>query len=459
MHIGILLLIAATARAAANPDSDSTSPINILSATPACAMPCFLDGFHSKNCTLAGLADCVCTDVPLQARVSECVQRACEFGDQVATAQVSQQLCRKYPKQERRRFSKIFTVGLPALTTITVALRCVARLQATTRLWWDDWTALIALGILIVMSGLGLANSNLGFGFHYWDIEPQNGMAILKIFYAQQMLYIFVQVFAKASICCFYSRVFTSKRFRLATKCFMVFLFTHGFMFLMLLVFQCLPIHSIWDRSVEGHCLNVAAISYGGAACSILEDIVLIIMPVPELLKLQLGKKKKSALVFMFGLGSFACVASMVRLQYLVSFADSVDPTWENVMAVIWSAVELNLAIICGSLPALRPLLKKIPVSLTTAKSTTRKGASNRRSHVQSATPNIKSQASHDFSAQSSPQNTPQKSGVARHFGSSSTAYDKDSHLTREMGFDPGSTEDFDLEELEMRRKDWAVQK
>ncbi|KZL68610.1 integral membrane protein [Colletotrichum incanum] len=454
MHIGILLLIAATARAAANPDSDSTSPINILSATPACA------GWRTAYAPMS-----------LSKHESRNVYRE---PANLEIKSVSQQLCRKYPKQERRRFSKIFTVGLPALTTITVALRCVARLQATTRLWWDDWTALIALGILIVMSGLGLANSNLGFGFHYWDIEPQNGMAILKvrshsechftglfanIFYAQQMLYIFVQVFAKASICCFYSRVFTSKRFRLATKCFMVFLFTHGFMFLMLLVFQCLPIHSIWDRSVEGHCLNVAAISYGGAACSILEDIVLIIMPVPELLKLQLGKKKKSALVFMFGLGSFACVASMVRLQYLVSFADSVDPTWENVMAVIWSAVELNLAIICGSLPALRPLLKKIPVSLTTAKSTTRKGASNRRSHVQSATPNIKSQASHDFSAQSSPQNTPQKSGVARHFGSSSTAYDKDSHLTREMGFDPGSTEDFDLEELEMRRKDWAVQK
>ncbi|KZL74681.1 integral membrane protein [Colletotrichum tofieldiae] len=426
MQVGVLLLIAATARAAANPDSDSTSPIILLSATPACA-------HESRNVYRE----------PANSEIKL----------------ISQQLCRKYPKQERRRFSKIFTIGLPALTTITVALRCVARLQVTTQLWWDDWAALVALGFIIVMSGLGLASANLGFGFHYWDIEPRNGMAILKIMYAQQMFYIFVQVFAKASICCFYSRVFISKRFQLATKSFMIFLFVHGLMFLLLLVFQCSPIQSIWDRSIEGRCLNITAIVYGGAACSILEDIVLIIMPIPELLKLQLGKKKKLALVFMFGLGSFACVASMVRLQYLVSFADSVDPTWENIMAIIWSAVELNLAIICGSLPALRPLLKQIPVFLITAKSAARKSGSGRRSHGQSATANIKSHALHDFSTQSSPRNTPPKSDLPRHFGSSSTAYNKDSHLTREMGIDPGSTEDFDLEELEMGREDWAVQK
>ncbi|KAJ0303266.1 hypothetical protein COL5a_005963 [Colletotrichum fioriniae] len=144
----------------------------------------------------------------------------------------------------------------------------------------------------------------MGFGLHYWDIDPGNGKTILQIFYVLQMLYIFVQVFAKASIACFYSRVFTNQKFRLAVKFFMVFLFVHGFMFLLLMVFQCLPIESIWDRSIQGRCLNVSAISYGGAACSILEDIVLIVIPIPELMKLQLGKKKRTALVCMFAIGS-----------------------------------------------------------------------------------------------------------------------------------------------------------
>lgn len=98
--------------------------------------------------------------------------------------------------------------------------------------------------------------------------------------------------------------MFTNQKFRLALKILMAFLFIHGFMFLLLMVFQCLPIESIWDRSIQGRCLNVSAISYGGAACSILEDIILIVIPIPELIKLQLGKKKRMALVCMFAIGS-----------------------------------------------------------------------------------------------------------------------------------------------------------
>lgn len=179
MQVGILLLIAATVRAAANTDSNSTSPTALLSTAPACALPCFIDGYNYGKCTVAGVTDCVCTNVPLQARVSECVQQACEFPDQLATVHVTQKLCRGYPKQERRRFSSLFTIILPSITTITVALRCVARIRVTKKLWWDDGTALIALGFLIVISGLGLASFNLGYGSHYWDIDLNNGKTIL----------------------------------------------------------------------------------------------------------------------------------------------------------------------------------------------------------------------------------------------------------------------------------------
>ncbi|WDK20004.1 heterokaryon incompatibility protein [Colletotrichum graminicola] len=297
MRAGVLLLIAATASAVVDTDSNSnsTSPTTMLLKAPDCALPCFIDGYNYGKCTMAWVANCVCTNVHLQARVSECVQRACEIPDQIATVHITQKLCRGYPKQEHRRYSKVLSIGLPSFTAATVFLRCVARKQVAKRLWWDDGTASIALGFLIVASGLGLASSSLGYGSHYWDIDPNNGKAILKIFYAQQMLYILVQ-----------------------------------------------PIESNWDRYIEGRCFNVTAIVYAGAACSILEDLFLIVLPIPELLKLQLSSKKRIALVFMFALGSFACIASMVRLQYLVSFADSFDSTYENVMTVIWSAVELN---------------------------------------------------------------------------------------------------------------------
>lgn len=48
-------------------------------------MPCILEVFQSGGCKVEELADCVCTNVALQARISACVQTSCEFKDQMST--------------------------------------------------------------------------------------------------------------------------------------------------------------------------------------------------------------------------------------------------------------------------------------------------------------------------------------------------------------------------------------
>ncbi|KAL2874825.1 hypothetical protein SGCOL_009944 [Colletotrichum sp. CLE4] len=335
MKFGSVLLMAVVAQATFTPGLNSSSLTTLITRVPQCAMACLIDGYHSTNCPIDKLADCVCTDIPLQARSSQCVQLSCGFNDQIgtpgATVNVTQELCKGYPNEPRERPAKFLSVGLPTMT----------------------------LALLAVISGLGYANEDLGFGHHYWNIDPGNSKTILQIIYVLQMLYIFVQAFAKISIACFYSRVFASKTFRLKTNIFMIFLTTRSFLFLLLIIFQCTPIQSIWNRAIPSQCLNISAISNGGAAFSIFEDMILIILPIPELLKLQLDRKKKAALFGMFALGSFACIASLIRLKYMVTFAHSFDPTWDYVDVVDWSSLELNAAVMCGSLPALRPLFIK----------------------------------------------------------------------------------------------------
>lgn len=60
----------------------------------------------------------------------------------------------------------------------------------------------------------------------------------------------------------------------------------------------------------------------------------------------------------------------MVRLKYLITFSSSFDTTWDNVDIVIWSIIEEFCAILCASLPALRPLLQKVPRLFTTQRPT-----------------------------------------------------------------------------------------
>ncbi|KAL0938568.1 CFEM domain containing integral membrane protein [Colletotrichum truncatum] len=101
------------------------------------------------ECTLDRLSDCVCNNITLQAKASACIQTSCEFQDQIITAQASRELCRGYPVDEHRRQScRLLFSTLPVFTVAIVVLRFIARRMAKIKLWWDDWTALMALVML-----------------------------------------------------------------------------------------------------------------------------------------------------------------------------------------------------------------------------------------------------------------------------------------------------------------------
>lgn len=53
-------------------------------------------------------------------------------------------------------------------------------------------------------------------------------------------------------------------------------------------------------------------------------------------------------------------VISVVRLQALTTFASSSNPTWNNLSVSQWSTIEINVGIICASMPTLRLLLLKV---------------------------------------------------------------------------------------------------
>ncbi|KAJ3535360.1 hypothetical protein NM208_g7165 [Fusarium decemcellulare] len=99
--------------------------------------------------------------------------------------------------------------------------------------------------------------------------------------------------------------------------------------------------------------------------------------------------KKKFQVLLMFALGFVITIVSILRLQSLIQFAKTPNPTcnytliiigtidyvahiWlvDNSPAVYWSVLECDMFIICACLPALRSVLSKIAPSLfgTTAK-------------------------------------------------------------------------------------------
>jgi hypothetical protein len=72
----------------------------------------------------------------------------------------------------------------------------------------------------------------------------------------------------------------------------------------MAIAFQCIPVNAVWDLDVKGRCIDSSAIIFTGAAVGIFEDIVIILLPVPELIGLSLTLRKRLGVIFLFSLGS-----------------------------------------------------------------------------------------------------------------------------------------------------------
>lgn len=65
----------------------------------------------------------------------------------IVAAALSNQICDGYPIESRAKEVNTAAIACAAVTFPVVILRCLARLMVTKRLWWDDWTALVAMVI------------------------------------------------------------------------------------------------------------------------------------------------------------------------------------------------------------------------------------------------------------------------------------------------------------------------
>ncbi|KAL9614568.1 MAG: hypothetical protein Q9167_000937 [Letrouitia subvulpina] len=77
-------------------------------------------------------------------------------------------------------------------------------------------------------------------------------------------------------------------------------------------------------------------------------------LPIPLVAKLQVNVRQRIGLGLLFFVGSIATATSIVRLFSIQQGGKSTDVSWNTSYSTTWSAIEINVAIICACLPILR---------------------------------------------------------------------------------------------------------
>ncbi|KAH8654646.1 hypothetical protein BGZ60DRAFT_332854, partial [Tricladium varicosporioides] len=305
---------------------------------------CIIPALTDAKCTLSNftlLSECLCLNIHTESWISECVLNNCTYKELVLVETAQHELCIDQPRPSRRPNLYGAAITLSVIVICFVALRVWSRWSITRQFWWDDWVLLVAT----------VSGTWLGFGWHVWNVDPRRNIVLYQFQWIYEILYVWVQTFSKIAILMFYLRIFPQTWFRRTCICFIVAMLLHGFGFFLPIIFQCTPVALAYNKALHGKCLNLHAIALVGAICSIVEDLVIIALPISCILQLRMRREKKVGVVFMFLVGFIACLASMMRLSVVVHFYYSID---QNLM---WSMVELALSIMCICFPAIKLLL------------------------------------------------------------------------------------------------------
>ncbi|KAF3904671.1 hypothetical protein ABW21_db0207847 [Orbilia brochopaga] len=185
---------------------------------------------------------------------------------------------------------------------------------------------------------------------------------------------------AKSCVITLYLRIFSATRwFRLAILAILFLVIVIFLLNLFVPLFSCSPIAGSWDPRIKyapgTKCIPIHSFFYVAGSLNIFTDLLLVALPMPLAWGLGLNMKKRILVTMLFSLGILASVASVVRITNLDALG-SKDFTFKMTSSVLWTIIEADVALICASGPAIKPLIARFVPHLSQTFSSSPIGAS-----------------------------------------------------------------------------------
>ncbi|KAF7898062.1 hypothetical protein EAF00_004508 [Botryotinia globosa] len=294
------------------------------------------------------------------------------------------------------------------ITSIFVVARLVSRFGILRKRTQDDWFIILSWFFAFGLTFSIDYATTKGLGKPDLEIKKEWGPHLKKAEYAFTVLYNPCLMATKTSILIFYLRLSrnTQKLLRWASYITLLVTVLDGIVLTFVNAFQCSPVSGAWRTDTDAKCLSIITIYLASAPVNIITDLAILVLPIPVLTGMNLPQRQKAILVFTFSLGIFVTIVDVVRIYYLQQasndFQTSVlahsqlgegdDFAYNASLAFMWSAVEVNVGIVCACIPTLKPLMKVILPAMLADRVSGRTGSHTRTADIlESASPPISS--------------------------------------------------------------------
>ncbi|KAF2786129.1 hypothetical protein K505DRAFT_422622 [Melanomma pulvis-pyrius CBS 109.77] len=239
----------------------------------------------------------------------------------------------------------------------------LARKQSRGSIYWDDFFIVIALllgsiGPVVTLwaltkGGAGPVTAQLIKEGKYHDAQKY----LLAIWISGTAVYATLACI-RLSILVFYRTIFgVNSKFRKASIALGVFNILWMLGAILGTILLCKPVSHYWDPLGSGSCGNALQFLLIVTIFDILIDVVLLILPIPQLLMLNASLRTKVAIIGIFFVGIFVVITNIIRLRYLYQPGGKLI---NQKRVVLWTSIHVTAAFICASLPLSKPVLVKI---------------------------------------------------------------------------------------------------
>ncbi|KAI9887433.1 MAG: hypothetical protein M1823_000770 [Watsoniomyces obsoletus] len=270
--------------------------------------------------------------------------------------------------EDRGPTTLIIDSTLIAVAVVVVALRFIARAMTSAGFKSDDYTIVAAMILAGGVFATQIVAVGHGLGKHNWAVTSDDISIYFKTALAEQSVLCLALAVTRISILLLYRRLFVLPSFHRNVLYVGIFVVCLGVSTFLAVLMSCMPIRYFTPDPSNPHCINLAALLMSVTALNFVTDVVILVLPMPQVWRLQTTRQRKVVLTIVFCLGGLACVTSLVRIYLLIELGSpDHDHLWLNVDFNTWSNVEPCVGIYCACLPVMAPLFRKFLVNPITA--------------------------------------------------------------------------------------------